>query len=87
MAALGGFPPHCGLAVMWVSGASLRNLLFLMASRVPQCQELDLIFFFHSVVKCHGLTEGVLPLPGQWVLWGLCIATALRLWCLAEDGV
>lgn len=72
---------------MWVPGASLRNLFFLMASHLPQCQELDFFFFFRSVVKQHGLTEGVLPLPGQWMHWGLCTAPALRLWCLAEDGV
>lgn len=32
---------------MWVPGASLRSLLFLMASHL-QCQELDLIFFFFT---------------------------------------
>lgn len=68
-AALGGFPPHCGLAVVWVPGSSLRNLLFLMASHLLQCQELDLIFFFFLLRGETPLTWAVLPLPGQWVHW------------------
>lgn len=86
-AAVRGYSPRrCGVAVARVPGASLRNWLFLMAE--ASSLVLGAGFVGGLVLFCflpHGetpLTWGALPLPRQWVHWGLHTHPVPDLQCL-----